>query len=153
MTEEFDPEAFMNESIEAEGDTIGVQLPDGDYPAIIEKVIEPRAFQGKKDPSKTYVSMNIVYSVTGQPINAELEQEKISVRQNIFLDLKGGRLDMGKGKNVALNNVRAAVNQNNANAWNFRMLEGQGPVQIKVKSRDDQNGVPRAEVVRVGTLD
>ncbi len=151
--EEFDADAFMNETYEEETSTQYIQLPEGDYPAIIEKVEAPRAFQGTKDPSKTYYSMNVVYAISGQPVNAELGQDTLRVRQGLFLDLKNGRLDFSQGKNVALGKLRKALNQNTNEAWNPSKMEGQGPVMITVKHRTDKNGDPQAEVSKVGTVD
>lgn len=149
--ETFDADAFMNETVEAEGSSSYIPVPEGEYSAIIEKVEDPVARMSEKT-GKAFVIMNITYKIEGQPVNQEMGLESVRVRQSLFLDLAGSSLDMSKGKNVPLNQIRAAVGQNTAQKWSPRMLEGQGPVLVKVKHRLDKDGNPQAEVKRVGTL-
>lgn len=145
----FDPEAFLAETTDEVGSTAYTPCPEGEHIAIIEKVEKPRVIE-RKDGEGHSVIMNISYSISGQPANEELGQDPIRVRQGVFLDMKGSSLDMGKGKNITLNRIREAVNQNTAGPWSPARLEGQGPVKILVKHRADRDGNPQADVARVG---
>ncbi len=148
--EQFDPEAFMQETTEEANSTAYLQLPEGEYQAVVDKVENPKSFPRKDGDGHTII-MNVVYAVSGQPVNEELGQDPIRVRQGLFLDFKGNNLDFGKGKNVGLGRLRAALNQNSG-AWNPKRMEGAGPVLIKVSHRIDKNGNPQAEVKSVGSL-
>jgi uncharacterized phage protein gp47/JayE len=62
---------------------------------------------------------------------------------------------MGPGKNIGLNKLRAALGQNKkGQKWNYKMLDGAGPVKVMVVNNPDRQSpdVLRAEVRQVGAL-
>jgi hypothetical protein len=108
----FDPQAFLTQQTDGTMDTRFDPVEVGDYTAVITKV-DTRQFQGTKDPSKTYTSMDVTWDIESPEQKAKLGRDTLSVRQSIFLDLNGsGGLDTGKGKNVQLGRLREATGLN-----------------------------------------
>jgi hypothetical protein len=147
----FDPEAFMQETVEAEGSTKVEQLPPGEYTAIVSKVDTPKSFP-RKDGSGFVIILNVHFSVADQPVNEQLGRNPVTIRQGYILDMKGNSLDFGKGKNIQLNRLRAALGQNTPQPWNPSRMEGQGPVLIKVAAGREYQGELQSEVKSVGTV-
>ena len=127
----FDMEAFMGQTVEAEGSTVLSPIPQGEYMAMIEDVT-PRAF-ARKDGKGHGMSLDIVFSLVDDDgkIREAIDGRDPKFNQAFFCDTDtSGRLDMSKGKNIQLNRLRAALGQNTASAWSPLMLKGQGPVKI-----------------------
>lgn len=85
---------------------------------------------------------DVTYLLQAPEVAAKLGREKLTVRQSFFIDFTedGKQFDMGKGRNIALNKVRAAVGQNDpGKPWSLKKLEGAGPVKVQVKLRPDKN--------------
>jgi hypothetical protein len=131
---DFDPDAFMASSTDEANAEHFDPIPEGEYPAIVKKV-EVGQFQGKKDPSKTYTSMNVTWVIDAPQIAESLGREELTSRQSVFLDINdSGNLDTGPNKNVGLGKLRAAVGQNQpGKPWSPAMLEGAGPCMVKVE--------------------
>ena len=151
----FNPEDFKKSVTTQEGSTKVTPCPTGEWIAKIDKVTF-RQNPGKKDPSQTYTFGDISYEVDNDEVRRICDREKVTVRQSFSVDLSedGSSLDMGKGKNVALNRVRDAVGQNQAGqAWSPEMLEGK-ILRVKVKHRPDDNdpSILYGEVASVGKL-
>lgn len=129
----FDPDQFMNTTVEGELDTKRPVLPSGQYPGQIEKITPRSGTISKGDNvGKTWASFNVLIEVQDEALKQELNQEKLFVNHNVFLDLdENEQLDMRKGKNVALGKLRDAVGQNDGSPWSPNMLLGQ-PVQVDV---------------------
>lgn len=125
----FDANAFMQATFEGENDTVSIPVPAGDQPAIAEKV-EVVAWQGKADPTKGGLKLNIIWEIMSDEVREVTGRAKNTVRQDIMLDLTpDGRLDMGKGMNVRLGRLRAAVNLNNhGEPFSFAMIQGRNAV-------------------------
>jgi hypothetical protein len=119
------------------GSTSFDPIPAGTYTAMIEDA-EPRAVTTRSGQG---VVLDITYLLQAPAVAAKLGRNRLPVRQGIFLDLTpDGRLDMSRGKNVALNRVRAALGQNNpGQLWNLRMLKGAGPLKVVVRLGPDKN--------------
>lgn len=145
----FDPEAFMNETTEEANDTTIVPIPAGTYQAQIEK-IEPRSVT-VKDEERAILS--VTYSILDDGVKAELGRDKVTIRQDIWLDTTPeGRLDFSKGKNVGLGKLRAACGLNEAGkAFSPNQLQG-NVVSITTGHRPDKNDptIKYGEVKTVG---
>lgn len=108
----FDPNQFLDMQTTEANDTKVVPVPVGEYAAIVEKV-EARSWTSKKDPTKSGVALDILWSVEDPGVKALLERDKVTVKQGLMLDItETGGLDMGKGKNVGLGRVREATGLN-----------------------------------------
>lgn len=123
----FDPDQFMNTTVEGELETKRPVVPAGQYTGQIFKITPKSGTIGKGDNAgKTWASLVLTIEIHDQALAQEMNQEKLFVSHNIFLDLDdNNQIDMRKGKNVALGKVRAAVGQNDGSPWSPNMLLGQ----------------------------
>lgn len=144
----FDPDQFMNTTVEGELDTKRPVAPAGQYPGQIAKVT-PRSgtIRNGENAGKTWASLNLQIELLDEALKQELNQDKVFVFHNVFLDLDDNEnLDLRPGKNVALGKVRSAVGQNDGSAWSPSMLVGQPvladvTVGINPKTQDETNNV------------
>ncbi len=151
----FDPATFMPETTEA-GSTSAPICAPGEYPGVIEKA-EIRVITSgpnSKVPGRQLPIIEVTYKLE----NPEFEKDfgrKPTVRQTIWLDMNGVKLDMGPGKNRDLNVLRAAIGQNKAGqTWRADMLVGAGPVKVMVTHEPDRQSpdVMRTKVKSVGKM-
>ena len=129
----FDPNSFFNETVDGAFSTSPEPIPEGEYLAVIasgEKAVVVRN-------TKSSVVLDIQWEIQDAELAESLGRSTVSVRQSIFLDTTSqGTLDRGKGKNVSLGRLRAALGQNDASKpWSFGMLRGAGPAMIRVTQR------------------
>ena len=128
-----------------------------DY-AFEKEVKNPTSFQGKKDPSKTYVAMDIILdievpSTIREDLHITLEGNSLVKTHNIFLDVnaEGTGLDLAVGKNTALRHYREATNQNAAGKpFKLKDLEGKA-VLVRLKQKEYEGNIYE-EVARVAKL-
>jgi hypothetical protein len=108
----FDPNQFLDMSVDGAMDTKAVPVPVGEYIAIIEEV-KARTWTAKDDPTKSGVALDILWSIDDANVKATLGRDKVTVKQGIMLDMtESGGLDLGKGKNLGLGRLRTALNLN-----------------------------------------
>lgn len=72
-------------------------------------------------------------------VKKQLGRETVRVRHSVLLDVTedGNGLDMGKGKNIGLGQIRTALGQNvPGQAWSPNMIEGQ-PIKAKITHEVD----------------
>ena len=112
--------------------------PPGEYSAIIDTELKVRQFEGKKDPSKTYTSLDLVWLIDDPAVCSVTNRTPTKVRQSIMLDLsETGGLAVGKGVNVNLGRLREAVNLNvPGRPFSFEMLAGR-MAKVHVENRVD----------------
>lgn len=141
----FNPELFLNSTVNESNATELLPVPEGEYTAMSGPVSAEsfRDFDIKKgqNAGKKGYSLDIEWTINDDGgVLKELLGREPKVRQGIMLDLgPGGVIDCGKGKNVALGRTREALGQNQAGRpWSFSMLGGQ-VAKIKVKHRLDAN--------------
>ncbi len=152
----FDPANFMPSTTEA-GSTSAPVCEPGEYPGMVDKVEAKVITAGPnaKIPGRQIPLLEVTYKLENPAFEKDFGR-KPTVRQTIWLDmLDGVKLDMGAGKNLSLNILRAALGQNKAGqSWNYKMLEGAGPVKVMVKNSPDRQApdVMRAEVTGVGKI-
>lgn len=145
----FDPEQFLNQKTEGALDTQLIPVPEGEWSAQIEE-ITPRVITDKNGEERAL--LNITWNVMDQEVAQQTSRDRNTVRQAVFLDLKDdGSLDMGKGKNVQLGQLREALGQNNPKkAWKPADMQGQ-MAKVRVSHRPDQTdpNIIYADVKRV----
>ena len=152
----FDPEAFLDATINETFETKYPLVPDDEYEAILG---EPIVFVGlSKEKGEPYAKLTIPYLIDDLKVEQATGLKMITVRQQFFLqaefhpDGSIARLLNGPGKNIKLGRVRAAVGQENP-PWNMRMLNGSGPVRVKVRIGLAQDKVTEVnEVVNVAKI-
>ena len=133
----FDPNAFFDQVVESAGSTEVVPIPAGEYLATIDKK-EVTQWTKKDDPSISGLKLKVTWSLEDQPVRDLLGRDKVTVAQDIMLDLTDhGTLDMGKGRNVELNRLRAAVDLN-VSGFSFNQLDGR-MARVTVKQDQDRN--------------
>lgn len=134
---QFDPNTFLEMTTMDSNSTVQTPVPVGEYLAVVEK-IEARPWKKKDDPSVGGMALDITWNIDDAGVKQLLEREKVTVKQGIMLDMtETGGLDMGKGKNVGLGRLRAAMDLNNAGQpFGFKMLEGR-MARVAVSHRID----------------
>jgi len=133
----FDPDKFMDQSADA-GSTTIKPIPAGEYTAMIEEVAKPRVITGPRGDS---VVMDITFKLmdVSPAVAKDLGRQNFTIRRGYFLDVTpNNALDMAEGKNVALNQLRAALGQNTS-GWTPGKLRGAGPLKVTVTLRPDKN--------------
>jgi len=146
----FDPNAFFDQVVESAGSTEATPIPAGEYLATIDKK-EVVQWSKKDDPSISGLKLKVTWSLEDQPVRDLLGRDKVTVVQDIMLDLiDHGTLDMGKGRNVELNRLRAAVDLN-VSGFSFNQLDGH-MARVTVKQDQDRNAPSKfyARVKAVG---
>lgn len=119
----FDPEIFLQSSIQGANDTKTIPVPIGEYTAVIEK-ITPRQWQSK-DGSQTGIALDVQWLIDDQSVKEALGRDSVTCKQGIMLDTNNGALDMSKGKNIGLGRLREAVGLNDpSKPFSFHELPG-----------------------------
>lgn len=134
MTSMFDPDAFMNTQFTEANETRFKTVPEGEYPANIDKV-EANTWQSR-DGSKSGLRLDVTWKIDDPAAAEATGVANPTVRQGIMLDMtEAGGLATGPGRNINLGRLREAVGQNKpGQPWQPSMLVGQ-PARIKVSHR------------------
>jgi len=145
----FDPESFLDATLDAPLEK-RPPLPVGDYTAIITKV-SSRTWQGKADPTKSGVALDVVLTVD-VPYEVQTAyglMPTLSLRDSIMLDLTPqNTVDLSPGKNTRLRIYREALDMNKkGDVFSPRKMEGR-PVRIAI-SHEIYNDAPVEKVGQV----
>ena len=147
----FNPDQFLDMQIEGQNDTKVVPVPAGEYTAMIEEV-KVRQWQGKADPSKSGLTLDVQWSIDDASVKELLGRDKVTVKQGIMLDLTdAGGLDMGKGRNIGLGRLREALDLNQpGRPFSFTMLTGRvARVSVSHRIADDNIFAEVKQVARM----
>lgn len=149
---QFDPNAFMNETIDGVLDTKIDPIPEGEYLGQIgteEKSVDLAHGVSPKN-QKPWMRLDVQIDLPDPNLKAQLKRERVTARYSIMLDLNetNGKLDTRPQRNVNLGKLRDAVNQNRPGAWSFAMLKGQ-QLKVKIKHRKADDGNTYSDVVAV----
>lgn len=107
----FDPNSFLSSTTTEAGSTKREPLPVGVYQAQVED-ITARNWQSR-DGSKSGVSFDVKFNIIDVDLKTALGRDTIYTTAGIMLDVTPqGALDMGPGKNLALNRLRDACEMN-----------------------------------------
>lgn len=158
----FDPNAFMQQTIDAPLEDELKLVDPGEYKAMIDdfdsSYVEQIEFEYKKGQRAgqqgSMTKFNCPFVIDSPEQQAKLNRDKIVVSKQIILDIdQTGNLDFGTNKNVPLGQIRTAVGQQQTKPWGLANLRGSGPVMVRVEhregKRDDGTEWKRAEVTRV----
>lgn len=120
----FDPNTFLNMTIDEANDTKTVPCPAGEYLAIADKV-EVKSW-ASRDGSSSGLKVSIVWDIQDENVKALLGRDTVKVSQDQMLDLTDtGALDMSKGKNIGLGRLREALDMNQpGQPFSFGMIQG-----------------------------
>lgn len=130
-------EEFLQTTTDAALDDHLDPCPPGEFLAIAGKP-EIKDFEYKRGDhvGETGYRMVVKWDIQDEEAKKSVDRETLSVTQSILLDLTsdGTGLDMGKGKNIGLGQIRTALGQNSPGApWSPAMIEGQ-PAKLKIKA-------------------
>jgi len=159
----FDPDTFMQETVDEPLATEFTLVPQGEYLAAIDDfdrdAFETVDFEYKKGaragtPGKMF-KLNLPFVINDDKVKAELSRDKVVIVKQLILDLEedGKKLASGTNHNIELGRIREAVGQNGNGPWSVSKLRGAGPVMVKVVHvefpRKDGSKGKRAEIERV----
>lgn len=162
---QFDPNLFMNQTIDQPLETERTLCPPGDYQFVIDdftaEALESIDFEYRKGPRAGQPGVMYKFScpcvVQDEAVKTQLGVEKLVVYKQMNLDIDGGNLEWGKNKNIELGQLRNAVGQNvNGQPWAISNLRGAGPFMGRVEHREgkrkDGSAFKLAEIVRVAPI-
>ena len=137
----FDPQSFLDMTIEGSNDTVIVPVPVGEFNAVVEKV-DVRQWVSKADPTKSGLTLEVLWSIDDAEVKALLGRDKVTCKQGVMLDItEAGGLDMGKGRNVGLGKLRQALGLNEpGQVFSFNQIVGQF-AKVGVQHRIDGENV------------
>jgi len=158
----FDPDDFMQQTIDAPISDDYILCPEGEFEARIDdfdsKIFRTNEFVYKQGPSEglpgEMTTFNCPWVINDDRAKQVLNRDKVIVFQPIILDFDdNGKLDLGINKNVNLGRIRTAVGQKDMLPWGISKLRGQGPCMVRVVHKDikrkDGSMIKVAEVNRV----
>jgi hypothetical protein len=162
----FNPDDFMQQTVDQPLETEFKLIPAGDYQAMIgdftSEALEQVDFEYKKGDRAgqpgSMTKFNCPFVIKDDPrVKESVGRDSTTVDMQIILDIAdNGGLDFGTNKNVRLGQIRAAVDQNQPGPWSIGQLRNAGPVMVHVKhsegKRKDGSEWKRAEVDRVVKL-
>jgi hypothetical protein len=134
----FNPDDFINSSISESNSTKTIPVPQGEYPAYIEKVT-PRTWSSK-DGTKAGIALDILWNIQDPAVQQQLGRDSVTSKQGLMLDTTPtGGLDTSVGKNIGLGRLRAALDLNTpGQPFSFAMLPGrQAKVTISHRIADE----------------
>jgi hypothetical protein len=139
----FNPETFLDATLDTPTEK-RPPLPAGEYVAVIGEVAA-RAWQGKKDPTKSGIAWDIPLSIeipADVQAALKLTVSNLTMNDSIMLDLtESGTIDNSPGRNRKLRMYRDAVDMNKpGDVFSARKLTGK-IVRVKV-SHDLYEGQP-----------
>lgn len=151
----FDPKQFASSSVAPMSTQVEV-CPEGEWPFTIdpETKLEPRNVKGSNEKGDyDFWTLDLTCICQDESVKNQLGRNKVTARLSLNLDLdSSGSLDTGKGKNVALGQLREALGQNQPN-WQPGMLLGAGPFIGKVTHRENpKGGTPFVNITRTAKL-
>lgn len=147
-------EEFLQTTTEESLDERLEPCPPGEWLAIAGKPdVKDFTYKSGDREGETGYRMVIRWQIQDDEAKRQVEREKLSVSQSVLLDLSddGSALDFGKGKNVGLGQIRAAIGQNTpGQTWSPAMIEG-SPAKVVVAA-GVYNNQPTAEVKAVTSM-
>lgn len=136
----FNPEAFMQATIDQANDTKVIPCPEGEFhaQAIDVKVSSGTIGKGERT-GEPWASLNVTWEIADPNVAAITLRDKTRVRQGVMLDLTSdGNLDMAKGRNIGLGKLRDAVGLNvPGQPFSPTMIIGRA-ARVAVKHRIDE---------------
>lgn len=142
----FDPQSFLTATV-TEALVKRPPLPADEYVAVVGQPTI-RAAQGRKDPSKTYVFLDLPLTVE---VPSELQGDAgypatIRMQDSLILDYtEEGGLDLRQGKNTRLRLYREALDMNKpGQPFSIASMEGR-PLKVRV-THEVYEGEPRERI-------
>lgn len=136
-------EEFLNSTYEGVLDDHLDPCPQGDYLFLAGKpAVADFEYKSGEKKGETGFRMIIKWECQDEAVKQQLGRETVTVTQSLLLDVTpdGNGLDMGKGKNIGLGQIRTALGQNTpGQPWSPAMIEGQlAKLNIKHRVYEDR---------------
>lgn len=153
-----DIDALVSEKITEKLDTSFEVTPDGEYIATIsDRGPVKDWFRTVSTKNGDQPQCNILFVINDPEVAKKLGRNQATSRLTLWLDTEldnSGkvRIATGKGKNVSLGQLRAALNQDSDTSWSFDKLLGAGPVRITTQTSEGKSGGKFSNVTRVAKL-
>jgi len=144
---DFNPDAFLSAQQTVEVEDKYPTIPDGEYQAVADKVNVRQSQDGK------YTFLDVTWAIDDPTVKEETGLDHPSARQSVFLDIEKGQLATGKGKNVQLGRLLAAVgiDTHSGKPWSMQDVVGR-PALVRVTTRSTDDGRTYNDVSRVAPL-
>ena len=143
----FDPNTFLDTSVDAVFETKFVPIPEDWYRATITDL---KAQTGSKD-GKHWVRLEPIWQIEGEDeLAKKLARTEMLVKQSFFVDLtEEGAFAVGTNQNLQLGQLCDAVGQNKPGPWKPANLLGRSAkIYVSVKS-SEKTGREYNEVTKV----
>lgn len=130
----FNPAAFMEQVVTEANDTVVIPVPEGEYTGVVESFkIDTWS---SRDGTKSGVKLKLVWALDAPGLKEAIGGRDPKVNHDVMLDTdERGNLDMGKGKNIGLGRLRAALDLNSpGQPFTFNSLPGK-MAKVMVKHR------------------
>lgn len=150
MTDKFDSDSFLNQTVSGAMEITRVPVPEGDQPF---QVADVEVTGGTTKKGKPWRQLKLKLRCLDPNVAQLMGTEEAFLYDNFFLDLDDqGMLALGTNNNVPLGKLREACGLNSDDEFQLIQLKGaQGSAQVKHKL--NQDGEPRAEVKAYAPLD
>lgn len=148
--DQFDEQQFMQNTINEVFDDTSTPIDAKDYDNAYIKPGSVKFYNGVSDKGRAWRRVSMYFTIDDQEQREKTNIENPGAGYGFFLDLTddGKGLATGPNRNTDLGALRKALGQEAA-PWNFGMLDGAGPVRIRVgHETDDRNPEKRRAVVR-----
>ena len=138
---QFDPATFIDATI-TEPTTRRPPLPAGrEYIAVVGEP-KPREWQGKKDPTKSGIAVDVPLEIdlTAYPdVQEKIGVPRVVVQDSIMLDTTPtGMIDNAPGKNGKMRRYRDALDLNKpGDQFSFRAMQGR-QLRVRIKHREHE---------------
>lgn len=147
----FDKDTFLNTEVKGANETKYTPVPVGEHKGAY---VDDLGLDSYKDQNtqEDLPILIVTWTIPNEELKKSLGVEKVTVQDRMFLDVdKNGNVLFGPNKNVKLGKTREAVGQNDPKKpWNFNMLRGAGPCDLKITHNFNKAGEgPFARVDRV----
>jgi hypothetical protein len=122
---------LLDAAPEAPLQTQRTPVPEGEYAARIDDLL----LRSVKTKAGDRPIMTVVWEIIDEALKAKLSREKITVRQDIWIDLdEMGGLDAGTDRNVGLGQLRDVFGLNEPGVP-IGALKGTPPALVQVRHR------------------
>lgn len=149
----FDPETFLNTTIETPLSTRIPNIPEGEYTGMIRESKDMSVREIETRDKKKQLILDLRWGTDDPQAVAATSMQWSTARQSIFIDLTpSGGIASGEADNTQLGRLREALGQNqNGKPWSFHMLVGV-PARFTVKHKTNDDGQTFANVTKVAPL-
>lgn len=161
QTSSFDPDTFMQQTVDAPMETEYKLVPAGEYQNVFIDDFDSKAFKliegtsNKTNKDYSFLKFSIPFKISNDPrAMQETGRDTAIVYKELNVDRDdAGNIAFGPNKNVELGRIREAAGQNSGGAWGPANLRGAGPFVITVVhesgKRNDGSEWKQAKVGKV----